>query len=582
MKRPISPQESGKTEPQKPNPSADDETRNYFSRLKKRLVVSLTLAFLVPFVILSIYFHIQFNTTLKHSGEVHLISLAESLRNTIDLFLQERVVNIFNLFHSSWFNLNPTQEEMDKHLIRLMQLSDAFVDVGFMDPSGIQIGYAGAYPYLRGQDYSNEIWFKTLQNQKENFYISDIYLGLRRKPHFTIAVKQSVDGKVCVMRATLDPDKFYLFLRSSGRGKAVDSSVINKDGKYQIVDPLKGAPEGDSRFKPPVSEGSGVTEVTAESGTELVACAWLTEVPWLLIVRQPLSVAYSEMYQARRVIIVASLLMILIIFAAIWISTDRLLDKAEATEEARKLLKSQLFHAAKLVSVGELAAGVAHEINNPLAIILSQCGVIRDIFDPDLGGDASVSPETAKNVREELQIIEESVLRGRDITQKLLKSSRKTEPKLVKTNMNLLLDDVVSGLLEKEFEVANIELIRNYDPNLPDTLADSDQLRQVFQNLINNAGDAIEGPGKITLKTGVNDGKVQVVVSDSGKGISPENMGKIFLPFFTTKEAGKGTGLGLGISLSIVEAMGGTIDVQSIAGSGSAFTVSLPLMDKTA
>jgi two-component system NtrC family sensor kinase len=390
-----------------------------------------------------------------------------------------------------------------------------------------------------------------------------------------------LDGKPYVMRATLDPDKFYLFLRTIGRGKGVDSSVINKEGKYQIVDPLQGELEGDSRIKPPVSEGSGIFEFKTNEGTDLVGCAWLAEVPWLLIVRQPLSVAYAEMYQARRVIIIVSVLLIMLIIAAIWVSFDRLLRRAEATAESRNQLKSQLFHAAKLVSVGELAAGVAHEINNPLAIILSQCGVIRDLFDPEFGGDDS-SPQTAENVREELQIVEDSVFRARDITQKLLKSSRKSEPKLVKSNMNRIVEDVVSGLIEKELEVTNVELIRNFDPNLPDTMVDPDQIRQVVQNLINNASDAIEGPGKITVSTRTEDHKVKVVVSDTGKGISPENMGKIFLPFFTTKDAGKGTGLGLGISLSIVEGMGGSIEVQSIQGSGSAFTVSLPLMDKGA
>jgi two-component system NtrC family sensor kinase len=563
------------------NQPIEDETKHYFRRLKMRLVVSLSLASLVPFIILSIYFHIQFNRTLKHSGELHLISLAESLRNTIDLFLQERVVNVFNLFHSSWFNLTPSQEEMDRHLQRLMQLSDAFVDVGFMNPEGIQIGYAGPYPYLKGEDYSKEMWFRTLQEQKENFYISDIYMGLRRKPHFTIAVKQIIDTKPYVMRATLDPDKFYLFLRSIGKGKSVDSSVINKEGKYQIVDPLLGELEGDSRIQPPVSEGSGVFELDTKEGTDLVGCAWLAEVPWLLIVRQPLSVAYAEMYQARRVIIVVSLFLIVIIIFAIWISFDRLLRRAEATAISRNQLKSQLYHAAKLVSVGELAAGVAHEINNPLAIILSQCGVIRDLFDPELGGD-DACPKTAEVVREEIQVIEESVFRARDITQKLLKSSRKSEPKLVKSNMNRIIEDVVGGLIEKELEVANIELIRKYDPNLPDTLVDPDQIRQVIQNLINNSTDAIESSGKITLTTRVEDNKVKVIVSDTGKGISPENMGKIFLPFFTTKEAGKGTGLGLGISLSIVESMGGGIEVQSIQGSGSAFTISLPLISERA
>lgn len=183
-------------------------------------------------------------------------------------------------------------------------------------------------------------------------------------------------------------------------------------------------------------------------------------------------------------------------------------------------------------------------------------------------------------IREELAIIHDAVFRASGITHKLLKSARKNEPHLALCNVNDLLEDIVSGLMEKEFSVENIELIRNFDRRIPEIMLDVDQMRQVFQNFINNAGDAIEGPGKITLTTCIRDGKIQVIVSDSGKGMSPDVIEKIFLPFFTTKEAGSGTGLGLSISLGIVESMGGTIDVQSMPGAGSSFTVSLPISAK--
>ena len=557
--------------------SNGDETKNYFKRLKKRLMVSMVIAFLVPLMLLSVYFHVQFNVTLKNSSKLHLISLSESLTNTIDLFLQERVVNIFNLFHGVGFKLNPTQQDMNGYLRNLIETSDSFVDVGFLDKFGHKKGYAGPFPYLHEKDYSKEIWFTALMNQPENYYVSDIYMGFRNKPHFTIAVKQRVDSEIYVMRATLDPDKFYLFLRTIGRGKGVDAALINEKGEYQVVDPNQGMPLAQSHFIPPVLSGSGVTEISKQGRTELVACTWLREVPWVLSIKQPLNIAYADMYKARRIIIFATILVIIMILSVILFSTRRLLNRAEANEEARKELKSQLFHAAKLVSVGELAAGIAHEINNPLAIISSQCGVISDMFDPEVGGDAHMKPETPDNIVRELGIIDEAVGRARDITQKLLKSARKTKPKLEKCNVNQILDDVVDGLIEKEFQVANIELVKDYDSHLPEILLDQDHIYQVFQNLVNNAGDAIEGPGKITLTTRTKDENVQVVVSDTGKGMTHEQMGKIFLPFFTTKEVGKGTGLGLGISLSIVESMGGRIDVQSMPEAGSSFIVSLPI-----
>ncbi len=554
-----------------------DETKIYFRRLKTRLLASMAVAFLVPLIILSVYFHVQFNLTLKNSSKLHLISLAESLTNTIDLFLQERVVNIFNLFHGTGFNLTPSQQHMNAYFRNLTETSSAFIDVGFLDKDGNQIGYAGPFPYLHGQDYSNELWFKALMNQAENYYVSDIYMGFRNKPHFTIAVKQLVDNEIYVMRATMDPDKFYLFLRAIGRGKSVDAALTNQKGEYQVVDPGQGAPLEQSYFIPPVLSGSEVTEIGKNGATELVACSWLREVPWVLSIRQPLNIAYAGMYQARRIIIIATILVLLSIFTAIVISTRRLLNRAQANEEARKELQSQLFHAAKLVSVGELAAGIAHEINNPLAIISSQSGVIKDMFDPEVGGSTHMDPEVSENIIKELTIVDEAVFRAKDITGKLLKSARKNVPKLVKSNVNRILDDVVDGLIEKEFQVADIDLVRNYDANLPEILLDPDQIRQVLQNLINNAGDAIEGPGKITLTTQAKDGKVRMIVSDSGKGMTHEQMGKIFLPFFTTKEVGKGTGLGLAISLSIVESMGGTIDVQSMPEAGSSFIVSLPI-----
>jgi len=556
----------------------NDNFRAYFKRLRLRLFLAISLAFLVPIAVLSFYFHFQFNVTLKKSGQLHLQSLAESQRNTIDLFLQERVVNIFSLFHRNPLSPVPTQAEMDAKLRDLREFSDAFVDTGYLDPGGRQIGYSGPFMYLLGNDYSQESWYKNLMAAERDYYISDIYLGFRNKPHFTIAVKQPVEGEGArVMRATLDPDKFYIFLRNIAQGKSVDSAIINMAGEYQVVDPGQGTLLAASDIQPRKITDEDVLELDGAGVTKLVAAARLTEVPWYLTVHQPLEVAYARMYQACRIMIGVTLLIIVVGLSAIWLTTSRLLRRAEENEASRRELKSQLFHASKLMAIGELAAGVAHEINNPLAIILSQCGVIKDMFDPEYGGIQEMPPETHDRLRGEIEIVEESVYRARDITQKLLKSSRRSEPKFAETNMNTLIDDVMDGFMEREFHISNIELIKDYDHQLPDVMTDPDQMRQVIQNLINNAYDAIEGPGRITLTTRRKGEEIKVTVTDTGKGMSAEVLEKIFMPFFTTKEVGKGTGLGLGISLTIVESMGGKIDVQSMPGAGSSFTITLPI-----
>jgi two-component system NtrC family sensor kinase len=256
----------------------------------------------------------------------------------------------------------------------------------------------------------------------------------------------------------------------------------------------------------------------------------------------------------------------------IWFATNNLIKKAEEDAEKRVELQFQLVHASKLAAVGELATGVAHEINNPLAIVIATTGVIRDMLNPEFDLDAS-----PKNILKELDTVDSAIFRARTITRQLLDYGRKNLPRPAACNLNQLLDDVLSGFKQRAFEVENIEIKKQYDPDLPDIVADRDQICQIFLNLINNAGDAISGSGTITIKTASDGEHVRVTITDTGSGMTAEQMKRIFDPFYTTKQEGKGTGLGLSISLSIVKSMSGSIDVQSMPGAGSSFMVSLPV-----
>jgi two-component system, NtrC family, sensor kinase len=264
--------------------------------------------------------------------------------------------------------------------------------------------------------------------------------------------------------------------------------------------------------------------------------------------------------------------MVLALVVMVWQITNKFINWAGSLEHERTELRTQLYHTHKLSAIGQLAGGVAHEINNPLAIISSEAGLIRDMLDPRLG--MKCSPEL---IKKELDEIDTAVYRAKNITKKILSFVRKTEPRLTPCNLNDLLEDVVSGVKEQEFAVSNITLIRDYDPNIPSLMLDADMMQQVFFNLINNAGDALPEGGIITMKTRLEDNWVKTTIADNGIGIDPEKVQKIFMPFFTTKEVGKGTGLGLAISLSIIEGFGGHINVESKPGSGTAFQICLPL-----
>jgi len=547
-------------------------TTNYFKRLGIRFKVSLLLAFLVPMAILSLYFNFQFTYTLKESAKLNLTAISESQRNTVDLLLQERVINIFSQFQTEAFNLKPTQQTMDNYLHNLRQVSDAFIDVGFLNSQGIQTGYAGPFPYLQNKNYANENWFSSLIQKDRNHYISDIYLGFRKKPHFTIAVKQIIDGSPYVMRSTLDPDKFYMFLRTINHAKGVESALINQELVYQIVDPDHGQLFVQSDLQPSVMTGTGVQEIQNKDGSILVAFAWLKMTPWALVVEEPLNIAHEKMYQARRIMIVGIVLIAVVVILVIWTTTGSLVRRARSSAENRDELQVQLLHAAKLASVGELATGIAHEINNPLAIIMATTGVIKDMLNPEFDMHAET-----EDILKELDTVDAAVFRAREITRKLLDYGRKHQPRLVPCNINQLLDEIIDGFKRRELAVKNIEISRRYEPELPEIILDPDQIRQVFLNFINNADDAIEGSGMITLSTYSEGGFIHVTITDTGHGMTSGQLEKIFDPFFTTKEVGKGTGLGLSVSLSIVKSMDGTINVQSIPEVGSSFTISLPL-----
>jgi two-component system NtrC family sensor kinase len=228
--------------------------------------------------------------------------------------------------------------------------------------------------------------------------------------------------------------------------------------------------------------------------------------------------------------------------------------------------QTHLLQTEKLASLGKLAAGVAHEINNPLGGILIYSHLLLEDIDKD-------SPYYAN-----LEKIVKETTRCKDIVKGLLEFARPKEPEATSTNVNELLDKSLS-LVGSQSLFQNIRVEKQYAPDLPLIVADSAQLQQVFMNIILNAADAMRGEGSLKLSTSLDaDGRnISIVFSDTGPGIKEEDMKKIFDPFFTTKEVGQGTGLGLSISYSIIRKHQGTIDVQSALGKGATFIVTLPV-----
>jgi two-component system NtrC family sensor kinase len=227
--------------------------------------------------------------------------------------------------------------------------------------------------------------------------------------------------------------------------------------------------------------------------------------------------------------------------------------------------QQELLHKEKLASMGQLAAGVAHELNNPLGTIL----LFSDVMSKEL-------PKDSPHCKDVEMIISET-LRCKRIVADLLNFSRQQVVLAKDIDIQELLDHVIDEVsYQAAFE--GVSMVRNYQLDQPTIQADPVQLQQVFINLLNNAAEAIKGEGTITLTTRQLDHKrVEIEVSDTGIGIPEENLGKIFTPFFTTKLVGSGTGLGLSIIYGIIKMHRGQITVQSEVGKGTTFTVTLPI-----
>jgi signal transduction histidine kinase len=262
-------------------------------------------------------------------------------------------------------------------------------------------------------------------------------------------------------------------------------------------------------------------------------------------------------------------LLFVLFTALIGVLTAVLMNQIDEERDIIRRLKEsreQLIHAERLTSLGQLAASIAHEVNNPLAGVLTYTKLLAK----KVAGDTFRKEEALDH----LSKIESEVSRCSRIMRNLLDFSRQTEPRFKLVDMNQVLEQVLA-MVGHQAQMQKVEIAEEFSPSLPRVMADSDQLQQVFTNLALNAIQAMPGGGRMVFRTSATSDQVEIDVQDTGCGISRENLSKLFTPFFTTKEKGTGVGLGLAVVRRIIERHKGEIKVQSEVGKGTTFSVHL-------
>jgi two-component system NtrC family sensor kinase len=560
------------TTPRAERSTASADSRHYRELFRHTLSRQILLYFM-PLLLLAVFFHLQYRRLLRDSARAHLAVIAEHQATTFDLFLRERLVNLANVIDDPLFAPHASDETfLAARLSTLQQTNEAFADLGVVSATGKLEAYVGPITFPSTVDYHNEGWFQQLLGSDARSVITEIYLGFRGRPHFTIAVKRERGGRLQVLRSTLSPERLAEYLTTLEGAREVHAAVVNASGILQVASPLSSSPLRDSLFTPPRTPIRGFVARDRATGRPDYAYAWLRETPWALVVTDARP-GTNARFAAPGNIFAITVAFFALVGVVILLRARQLVGKQLAVERHEAELSGQLVQAAKLASVGELAAGIAHEINNPLAIIAEEVGVLKDAIDPELieEGDPPL------DLPEHLDAIHEAVFRCRDITRKLLGFVRQTEVRLEQQDLHAILDDVLDGMLGNELAISSVVVVREYDSAVHPILTDRNQLVQVFVNLVKNAVDAMQpGGGTLTITTRHADGHVAIAIRDTGCGIAPDQLEQIFMPFYTTKDPGKGTGLGLSVSYTIIKTFGGTVRVDSAPGRGTTFTVELP------
>jgi two-component system NtrC family sensor kinase len=534
----------------------------------------LVLLYFAPLLLLAVFFHTQYRHLVRDSLRAHLEVIAEQQATTFDLFLRERLVNLGNIIDDPRFRFGSGEVDLSDFLASLQQTSDAFVDLAVVAGNGDLVSYAGPVDYESTINYGLEDWFQKLAIRESRELLTEIYLGFRDQPHFTIAVRRGEGPSMTVLRSALSPERLSEYLATLEGASEVHAAVVNASGELQVTTPRVGGVLTASPFAPPSAPDRGFVSERSPAGDAVeYAYAWLGETPWALVVTDATENRGTGVPLFKEASFLVTFASFVFMGLVILIRTRQVVGTRLEAERHEAELSGQLVHAAKLASVGELAAGIAHEINNPLAVIAEEVGVLQDALDPELAEE----DEEPLNVPEHLDAIHEAVFRCRDITRKLLTFVRQAEVKIEPHSIEEILDEVLDVMLGNELAISNVQVTRRYDPSVPEILTDKNQLIQVFVNLVTNAMDAMPNGGVLTVTTRASDDKVFFSVEDTGVGMTPGQAERVFMPFFTTKDPGKGTGLGLSVSNSIVQGFGGSFYVESVPERGSIFTVELPL-----
>ena len=559
------------------------DRKAFYQVLVRKITTLILVVSFFPLILTTGLLVYRFHITYTDKIQAHISELVQKHTQNIDTFLSEKLGNIQYLSKLFIHNQHGPDAFLEKHLALLKdEYGDVFTDLGLINEKGIQFAYKGPFN-LEYANYSDAQWF--IEAIKKPFYISDVFVGLRGHPHFIIAVKIPSAESYNILRATINFGAFNSLVENIHIGKTGIAFIINNKGQLQTQTRVefKQSTITSMAVNPEYyKKDKTIFAKKREPSGKRVLCvtSTLKNNDWLMVFRQDINDAFSELWKTQILTLIIFIFGCIAILSVAFLlpkNIVKLISKADTKSEA---MNKQVVESGKLATIGELAAGIAHEINNPVAIMVEEAGCIGDLLEEE-------DLKACENLNEFTRALDQINTQGRrckEITHKLLSFARKTDSTINDVQINEVITEMVS-LTDKMAMYNNITIETDLHKGIPYIRISPSELQQVILNLINNAIDAMEKTGgKIKIETkpsAIKKNNLVISVEDNGPGIPKDSLGRIFDPFFTTKAVGKGTGLGLSICYGIIQKMGGKIDVHSQVGAGTKFRIWIPFQEET-
>jgi two-component system NtrC family sensor kinase len=575
----------------RPSPAERDQDRlisgGRYRRMAVLGVLTVSAVALVPLLVVTGISYRQYRAAFENDLSNPMLRFATAAQQSLGSFLSERLSALGMIMRETPIVDLENSARLARVLATMEQSFGGIVDLGVIDETGTQIAYAGPFD-LEGRNYAEHKFFQEARTRGTS--VSDVFMGYRNLPHIVLSIHKDLGGNhELLLRATVDTDVFHFLVRARASRQPeqaafcrrchslvvppfADAFIINADGVLQTPSRFYGDILEPSLLPPlPHSREPALTETVDQRGVPLVvAYAQIEASPFTLVVLSPRDATHAGLRTVRQDLLIYLGIGTVLILAVVITGTLYVVRRVQEADHQRAALYHKMEYTNKLAAIGRLAAGVAHEINNPLSIIAQKGGLLKDLL--------TMSDELPP--KEKMTALVDSVLTSADrcggITHRLLGFARHMDVQWETINLDTLLAEVL-GFLEKEASYRNLRITFDYPDPPPTIVSDRGQLQQVFLNIINNAFAAVDDSGHIEigiLRVGADE--VAVSVTDNGVGIPEAQLPHIFDPFFTTKK-GAGTGLGLSITYGIVQKLGGKIRVTSKVGEGTRFTVTLPI-----